>query len=46
MGQLMNPLRLTVVGTNAGPGMMDMMAVIGKKNIILRIQEGIEIINS
>ncbi|MFN8135333.1 MAG: glutamate--tRNA ligase, partial [Bacteroidales bacterium] len=34
MGQLMNPLRLTVVGTNAGPGMMDMMAVIGKEFII------------
>jgi len=42
MGQLMNPLRLTVVGTNAGPGMMDMMAVIGKEFIIPRIQKGIE----
>jgi glutamyl-tRNA synthetase len=41
MGQLMNPLRLTVVGTNAGPGMMDMMAVIGKEFIIPRIQLGI-----
>jgi len=42
MGQLMNPLRLTVVGTNAGPGMMDMMAVIGKEFIIPRITAGIE----
>jgi glutamyl-tRNA synthetase len=42
MGQLMNPLRLTVVGTNAGPGMMDMMAVMGKENSIARIQKGIE----
>jgi glutamyl-tRNA synthetase len=42
MGQLMNPLRLTVVGTNAGPGMMDMMAVIGKEYIIPRILKGIE----
>lgn len=42
MGQLMNPLRLTVVGTNAGPGMMDMMAVIGKEFIIPRIKSGIE----
>ncbi len=42
MGQLMNPLRLLVVGTNAGPGMMDMMAVIGKEFIIPRIQKGIE----
>jgi len=42
MGQLMNPFRLTVVGTNAGPGMMDMAAVIGKEYIIPRIQSGIE----
>jgi glutamyl-tRNA synthetase len=42
MGQLMNPLRLTIVGTNAGPGMMEMMAVIGKEFIIPRIQKGIE----
>jgi glutamyl-tRNA synthetase len=46
MGQLMNPLRLTVVGTNAGPGMMDMMAVIGKKFSIERIRKGIEKINA
>ncbi len=45
MGQLMNPLRLTVVGTNAGPGMMDMMAVIGKEFIIPRIRQGIDKIN-
>ncbi|NVO18605.1 MAG: glutamate--tRNA ligase [Bacteroidetes bacterium] len=37
MGQLMNPLRLCVVGTSAGPGMMDMMAVIGRQEIISRI---------
>jgi glutamyl-tRNA synthetase len=42
MGQLMNPFRLTVVGTNAGPGMMDMAAVIGKEYIIARIRKGIE----
>ncbi len=46
MGQLMNPLRLTVVGTNAGPGMMDMMAVIGKEFIIPRVKKGIEIIGA
>jgi len=46
MGQLMNPLRLTIVGTNAGPGMMDTMAVIGKEYIIPRIQSGIEKIGS
>lgn len=42
MGQLMNPFRLTVVGTNAGPGMMDMAAVIGKEYIIPRVRRGIE----
>jgi glutamyl-tRNA synthetase len=42
MGQLMNPLRLTVVGTNAGPGMMDTMAVIGKEFILPRIRAGVE----
>jgi glutamyl-tRNA synthetase len=42
LGQLMNPFRLTVVGTNAGPGMMDMAAVIGKEKIIQRVQNGIE----
>ena len=46
MGQLMNPLRLTVVGTNAGPGMMDMMAVIGKEFIIPRVKRGIETIGA
>ena len=46
MGQLMNPLRLTVVGTNAGPGMMDMMAVIGKEFIIPRVKKGIETIGA
>jgi glutamyl-tRNA synthetase len=46
MGQLMNPLRLTIVGTNAGPGMMDMMAVLGKEIIIPRILKGIEKLNA
>jgi glutamyl-tRNA synthetase len=45
MGQLMNPLRLTVVGTNAGPGMMDMMSLIGKEIIAERISTGIAKIN-
>jgi len=42
LGHLMNPFRLTVVGTNAGPGMMDMAAAIGKDFIIPRIKNGIE----
>ncbi len=46
MGQLMNPFRLAVVGTNAGPGMMDMAEVIGKEYIIPRIWKAINLINS
>lgn len=42
MGQLMNPFRLTIVGTNAGPGMMEMAAVIGKEYLIHRIKRGVE----
>ena len=41
MGQLMNPLRLLVVGTSAGPGMADMMKVIGKEFILTRIEKGL-----
>jgi len=42
MGELMNPFRLCIVGTNAGPGMSEMASVIGKECIIRRIQAGIE----
>lgn len=45
MGQLMNPIRLLIVGTNAGPGMMDTMWVIGKERIIERIRIGLHKIN-
>ncbi len=46
MGQLMNPFRLCVVGTNAGPGMFDMAQVIGKEYIIPRIYKAIETIKA
>lgn len=46
LGQLMNPLRLTVVGTNAGPGMIDIVVVVGKEYIIPRIERGIEMIRA
>jgi glutamyl-tRNA synthetase len=42
MGQLMNPFRLCVVGTNAGPGMFDMASVIGKDRVVSRILKGVE----
>jgi len=46
MGQLMNPLRLLVVGSNQGPGMMDLAAVLGKEEFLSRIHSGLEKINS
>ncbi len=42
MGQLMNPFRLMVVGTSAGPGMFDMAEAMGKDGIIRRIRTGIQ----
>ena len=42
MGQIMNPFRLCVVGTSAGPGMFEISSLMGKDLIIQRIQAGIE----
>jgi glutamyl-tRNA synthetase len=36
-GKLMNPLRLCLVGSNIGPGLMDMMEVLGKEEVLRRI---------
>lgn len=41
MGQLMNPLRLLVVGSNQGPGMMDIADVLGKNEFVERIVKGV-----
>lgn len=40
MGQLMNPLRLMAVGSNQGPGMIDIMLALGEEEFISRIEEG------
>ena len=40
-GQLMNPLRLLMVGSNQGPGMMDLAEVIGKNEFLDRIGIGL-----
>jgi glutamyl-tRNA synthetase len=42
MGQLMNPLRLLMVGTNQGPGIMDMADVLGKSEFLTRIDLGLQ----
>lgn len=44
MGQLMNPFRLTVVGTNAGPSMFHMAEVIGRDSIVSRIKKALQVI--
>ena len=42
MGQLMNPLRLLMIGNNQGPGIMDIAATLGKKEFLKRIETGLE----
>ncbi len=41
-GKVMNPLRLILVGSNLGPGLMDTMGVLGKEEVLLRIDRGLE----
>ena len=40
--QLMNPLRLLVVGSNQGPGMMDIAVLLGKEEFLGRIYRGLK----
>jgi len=42
MGQLMMPLRLLIVGSNQGPGMMEIAGVIGKEDCLFRISVGLD----
>jgi glutamyl-tRNA synthetase len=42
IGQLMTPLRLLVVGSNQGPGMMDILFLLGKEESAERIIRGVE----
>jgi glutamyl-tRNA synthetase len=44
-GKLMNPLRLSLVGSNIGPGLMDMMEVLGKKEVLQRINQALQTID-
>ena len=44
MGQLMNPLRLSLVGTSKGPGVMEMMEVMGREESLARIEKALETI--
>jgi glutamyl/glutaminyl-tRNA synthetase len=33
----MNPLRLLIIGSNQGPGMIDMAEILGKEQFLARI---------
>jgi glutamyl-tRNA synthetase len=41
-GQLMNPLRLLVVGSNQGPGMTDIAELLGKEEFLGRLSAGLD----
>ncbi len=43
-GKLMNPLRLSLVGSNIGPGLMDIMEVLGKEEVLQRINRALQAI--
>ncbi|HEC44443.1 MAG TPA: glutamate--tRNA ligase [Bacteroides sp.] len=40
-GKVMNPLRLILVGSNIGPGLMDTMEVLGKEEVLNRLEKGL-----
>ena len=42
MGQVMNPLRLTLVGAGIGPGVLEIAELLGKEETLKRIQAGID----
>jgi glutamyl-tRNA synthetase len=42
MGELMNPLRLLLVGSNQGPGIIDIAVVLGKEEFLRRIKTGLD----
>jgi len=45
MGVIMSGWRLLLVGTSMGPGMFDIAEVLGKKEVLDRIQKGISSLN-
>jgi glutamyl-tRNA synthetase len=42
MGQLMNPIRLLMVGNNLGPGIVDISLTLGKEEFLRRILTGVD----
>jgi glutamyl-tRNA synthetase len=42
MGQIMSPLRLLVVGSNQGPGLLDIALLLGREEFLRRMKTGLE----
>ncbi len=40
-GKVMNPLRLTLIGSSLGPMLMDLMEVLGREEVLARIDDGL-----
>ena len=43
-GKLIHPLRLSVSGVGMGPGLFEMLAIIGKEEVISRIEKALELL--
>ena len=43
-GKLMNPLRLALVGSNLGPGLMDIMELLGREEVRRRLDRALQTI--
>ncbi|RPI64196.1 MAG: glutamate--tRNA ligase, partial [Ignavibacteriales bacterium] len=44
-GKLIHPLRLAVSGQSTGPGMFDLLFILGKDEVVKRIEAAIKCIN-
>ena len=42
VGRIIHPIRLAVSGTGVGPGVYDMLEVLGRETVIKRLKKGIE----
>jgi glutamyl-tRNA synthetase len=45
MGELIHPLRLAASGMGAGPGLYDILAILGKEEVIRRIEIAVQVLH-
>jgi glutamyl-tRNA synthetase len=45
-GKLIHPLRLCLTGQSVGPGLFELMVVLGKETCLRRIEKGIEVLSA